>query len=38
MKKTYIYTMDDIDLRICSQSKCKKSLPPEDEYGFKQCA
>ena len=30
--------MDDIDLHICSQSKCKKILPPEHEYGFKQCA
>jgi hypothetical protein len=30
--------MDDIDLRICSQSKCTKILPPEHKYGFKQCA
>ena len=30
--------MDDIDLCICSQSKCKKILPPEHEHGFKQCA
>ena len=30
--------MDNIDLCICSQSKCKKILPPKHEYGFKQCA